>query len=97
MKSFIQLGVALLGLSTTALSAALRAESAPLVAKRLTPIEERSTEVVNLEQRQACTNGPTSRNCWLPGFDVNTDMYTSWPNTGRTVNVRYLAQIFLQI
>lgn len=33
----------------------------------------------------ACTNGPTSRNCWSDGFDIDTDFDTDWPNTGRTV------------
>ncbi|KAF2876635.1 laccase precursor [Massariosphaeria phaeospora] len=46
------------------------------------PLETRS----DLEGRQTCTHGPTSRGCWLPGFDNRTDMYTSWPNTGRTVD-----------
>jgi len=31
-------------------------------------------------------NGPTSRQCWAPGFTSFTDMYTSWPNTGVTVS-----------
>ncbi|KAH7115251.1 laccase precursor [Dendryphion nanum] len=81
MKNLLSLGVALLGLSVVPVL------SKPIIAKRLTPFpKERSTEVVKLEQRQACSNGPTSRNCWSSGFDVNTDMYTSWPNTGRIVN-----------
>ncbi|KAF2269117.1 laccase precursor [Lojkania enalia] len=40
----------------------------------------------HVEKRQSsCINGPTTRNCWLPGFDANTNQYQSWPNTGRTV------------
>lgn len=74
MKSFLAFGVTLLGLSAPLVSgAALKAE--PL---GITPADA-------LEKRQSCVNGPTSRNCWLPGFDANTDMYSKWPNTGRTV------------
>lgn len=82
MKTYLPLGAALLGLS------AVPVLSGPLVAKRLTPFpEERSADVIHLEPRQACTHGPTSRNCWSSGFDINTDMYTSWPNTGQTKTV----------
>lgn len=30
-------------------------------------------------------NSPTHRGNWLPGFDINTDAETTWPNTGKTV------------
>lgn len=33
-----------------------------------------------------CTNGPTSRNCWSSGFDIDTDFDSNWPSTGRTVS-----------
>lgn len=82
MKSFIATGVALLGLSRSLVhGAAVPAESVSLI--------ERSPDPIELEQRQtaACTNSPTNRGCWLPGFDINTDMYAKWPNTGRTVVV----------
>nr|ACR16059.1 laccase 2 [Monilia sp. M5-3] len=37
-----------------------------------------------LSQKRACQHGPTSRNCW-GNYDILTDYYTTWPNTGRTV------------
>jgi hypothetical protein len=70
----------------TALGGALLGLSAPLVSG--TPLRAESLDFSPapvLEKKQTCTNGPTSRNCWLPGFDANTDMYTSWP-TGKTVS-----------
>ncbi|KAF2687655.1 multicopper oxidase [Lentithecium fluviatile CBS 122367] len=73
MRFFTVLGVAF-GLSIPLVS------GSPLRAERL----DFSPAPV-LEKKQTCTNGPTSRSCWLPGFNANTDMYTSWPNTGRTV------------
>lgn len=33
----------------------------------------------------SCTNGPTSRNCWNNGFDINTDFAKEWPSTGKVV------------
>ena len=27
-------------------------------------------------------NGPNSRQCWSPGYDINTNYYESWPETG---------------
>lgn len=82
MKFLLALGASLLGLSTFGHGAVLRAE--PLA------LAERDAEVVDLEQRQACTHGPTNRGCWTGGFSSSTDMYTSWPNTGqiRTVSSR---------
>jgi len=72
MKAIFAFGAALLGLSPFALGTPLRAERfdlAPALAKKQSP----------------CVHGPNSRNCWSPGFDANTDMYRSWPNTGRIV------------
>lgn len=37
---------------------------------------------------KGCENGPKSRDCWSRGFDINTNYYKSWPNTGRTREVR---------
>ena len=37
----------------------------------------------------SCTNGPTSRGCWSDGFNIDTDYYKSWPNTGRVVEVSF--------
>jgi len=74
MKFLTALGGILLGLSTTLVS------GTPLQAE---PLD--FSPAPALEKKQACTNGPTSRNCWSPGFDATTDMYTSWP-TGRTVS-----------
>ena len=34
-----------------------------------------------------CQNTPTSRNCWGNGLDINTDTSSTWPNTGRVVDV----------
>ncbi|KAF2196616.1 hypothetical protein GQ43DRAFT_382858 [Delitschia confertaspora ATCC 74209] len=31
-----------------------------------------------------CINSPTSRNCWAPGFDINTNVYTKTPTTAQT-------------
>jgi FtsP/CotA-like multicopper oxidase with cupredoxin domain len=39
----------------------------------------------DLVRRQTCTNGPTSRDCWSDGFDINTNVYTNTPSTGQTV------------
>jgi hypothetical protein len=79
MKSLIALGATLLGLSTTpVIGAALRAEPFSVAERGMSPA---------VEKRQACTNGPTTRGCWSDGFDVDTDMYTSWPNTGHTAVV----------
>ena len=73
MKLSIAIGGALLGLSIPFVSGTpFRAE----------PLDYSPAPV--LEKKQACTNGPTSRNCWSDGFDSTTDMYTSWP-TGKTV------------
>jgi hypothetical protein len=71
MKSFTVLASALLGLiATPALGAvpAVRVErdTRSVVGRTELPASE-------LEKRQGCTNGPTSRNCWSSGFDVNTD------------------------
>jgi len=37
----------------------------------------------------SCTNGPTSRNCWSPGYSVATDFDQKWPTTGVT---RYVSK-----
>lgn len=42
-----------------------------------------------VEKRAGCTNGPTSRNCWSDGFDINTDADLSWPTTGKTVTYNF--------
>jgi FtsP/CotA-like multicopper oxidase with cupredoxin domain len=52
-------------------------------AASLPPVLERGLD--GLATRQTCTNGPTSRNCWSNGFDINTDVYQSWPSTGQTL------------
>ncbi|KAF1979684.1 laccase precursor [Bimuria novae-zelandiae CBS 107.79] len=70
MKLF-NIGAALLGFSSVI-------SSSPLHVERM----DTSPALI---KKQTCTHGPTSRDCWSPGFDANTDMYTSWPNTGRTV------------
>lgn len=80
MKSILAIGVAFLSISTSIVS------GIPLVAESL-EVAEISSSVVDLEQRQSCTHGPTNRQCWTNGFSASTDMYTSWPNTGRIVTV----------
>lgn len=89
MKSLLALGGTLLGLSASLVSGgAIRAEP---FSEPISQIE-RGLDVVDLEQRQtaACTHGPTNRGCWTSGFSINTDQYTSWPNTGRTVTVSFV-------
>jgi FtsP/CotA-like multicopper oxidase with cupredoxin domain len=39
----------------------------------------------DLTTKQSCTHGPTSRNCWSNGFDIDTDVYQSWPSTGQSI------------
>lgn len=68
---FLTFGAALLGLFPFA-------SASPLHVERM----ETSPALV---KKQSCTHGPTSRNCWGNGFNADTDMYTTWPNTGRVV------------
>jgi FtsP/CotA-like multicopper oxidase with cupredoxin domain len=66
------IGATLMGLS-------LFANASPIQAERMDASHA-------LERKQSsCTHGPNSRQCWLPGYDATTDMYNSWPNTGRVV------------
>ena len=37
--------------------------------------------------RSACENTPQSRSCWATGFDIDTNYYEEWPDTGRIVEV----------
>ena len=37
-----------------------------------------------IDRGSLCVNGPTSRNCWFDGWDLDTDFGTSWPDTGVT-------------
>lgn len=78
-------GATLLGLFATSALGVVPALRGELITRSVEGRTELLAPVV--ETRQACTNGPTSRNCWASGFDANTDMYSSWPNTGRTVFV----------
>ena len=68
---FLTFGTALLGLSPLTSASPLRAERMDL-----SPA---------LVKKQSCTHGPNNRQCWSGGFNADTDMYTSWPNTGRIV------------
>ncbi|KAK0940342.1 laccase, multicopper oxidase, benzenediol:oxygen oxidorectuctase [Friedmanniomyces endolithicus] len=45
-----------------------------------------ATSTSSVAPTSTCTNGPSSRNCWSGGFDINTDFDNSWPTTGRTVS-----------
>ncbi|KAF2025438.1 laccase precursor [Setomelanomma holmii] len=87
MKSLISIGAVLLGLSKSAVdAAAVHVERLDMQAARAR-VETRDV----LENRQSpaqCLNGgngPNTRHCWAPGFTSETDMYTSWPNTGAVV------------
>lgn len=71
MRSFLVLGAALLGLSPFVSGTPLRAE----------PLDVSPAPA--LVKKQDCVNTPTTRDCWTPGFDADTDMYSSWP-TGQT-------------
>lgn len=39
--------------------------------------------------KSTCTNGPTSRNCWSAGYDIDTDFDKDWPSTGNTVSYTF--------
>lgn len=43
-------------------------------------------ESLGLLKRQSC-NTASNRQCWSPGFDINTDYEASVPDTGVTVKV----------
>ena len=38
-------------------------------------------------RQSGCTHGPTSRQCWSDGFDINTDFAEKFPDTGKVVKV----------
>lgn len=75
MKSFVALGVSLLGFSSHATAAAVNVER-----MEMSSFGTRNT----IEQRQASTacsstgngNGPNSRNCWTPGFSESRRLPT---------------------
>lgn len=97
MKSLLAIVLPLLGLASSSLaeggSAYLWGESGGRLERRVIPaVTPRDSPLSRLENRQTCTNGPTSRNCWSDGFDINTNWYNSWPDTGRTVTVSQLNQ-----
>jgi FtsP/CotA-like multicopper oxidase with cupredoxin domain len=56
-----------------------------LLASTLTSFTQALTIPSN-NKRQSCENGPGSRNCWSDGFDIDTNYYNSWPDTGNTVS-----------
>ncbi|KAF2671318.1 laccase [Microthyrium microscopicum] len=47
-------------------------------------------QLQNLEERQTCTNTPTTRQCWSGGLSTSTDTQTTWPNTGKTVTLNWV-------
>jgi len=47
------------------------------------------TSTTSAKATSTCTNGPTSRNCWSAGYDINTDFDTGWPSTGKTVSYNF--------
>jgi hypothetical protein len=71
MKSFTVLASTILGLIATPAFGAVPALRGELITRSI----EGRTELLSpkVEKRQGCTNGPTTRNCWSAGFDVNTD------------------------
>lgn len=94
MKSLLALGVSLLGLSVTPVFGevfTLWGEDGGKMEKRIAGSMSPKTDLMGRQiARQAaaptnCVHGATSRNCWLPGFDINTNVYTATPNTGRIV------------
>ena len=88
MKSL--LAIALMGLSAAPVLGevfTLWGESGGQLEKRVA-MSPKPDLVPRLESRQTCAHSATSRNCWLPGFDINTDHYKFTPNTGRIVTVR---------
>ena len=48
---------------------------------------KRAASTTSLVSDSHCTNGPTTRNCWLPGYTVANDFDVSWPTTGVTRQV----------
>lgn len=44
------------------------------------------TPVAESRQTSLCENSATTRNCWGE-YDVDTDYYVTWPNTGVTREV----------
>ncbi|KAG0641401.1 laccase 2 [Tuber brumale] len=42
-----------------------------------------------LDERQICTHGADSRNCWSSGYDINTNYYNDYPKTGQTVEYEW--------
>lgn len=57
--------------------------------KRIVPTKsEEPRALAPLDARQAaCTNGPTTRNCWSQGLSVNTNQYQTWPTGGQIRDV----------
>lgn len=84
MRPLVALGAAILGLSATPVAG--MALGGSLMSPNLNLLGPRH-ETRQVASPPACVNGPTTRNCWLPGFDANTNNYQLWPNTGRTVTV----------
>ena len=35
-----------------------------------------------------CVNSKDSRQCWSPGYDINTDSDKKWPNTGKIAHYK---------
>lgn len=61
----------------------LRAEPPkPLLARTATTLLTTTSTAAATDA--SCTNGPTSRNCWSPGYSVATDFDQKWPTTGVT-------------
>ena len=93
MKSLF--AIALMGLSTTPVLGevfTLWGESGGQLEKRVA-MSPKPDLVPRLETRQTCAHSATRRDCWLPGFDINTDHYKFTPNTGRIVTVCFPCSI----
>jgi hypothetical protein len=72
---------AILALANLTYAAAV-AEKATAIASARAPTKSRVAD-------KQCKNTAYTRHCWGGGFSVATDYDKSWPNTGKTVNVRY--------
>ncbi len=43
-----------------------------------------SLNISDILAKGPCVNSPAHRGCWSDGYNITTDMYTAWPETGVT-------------
>jgi len=65
-------------------SSSTKVSSTSTTAKSATASATAAASTVSSASDASCTNGPTSRNCWSPGYSVDTDFDQKWPTTGVT-------------